>query len=688
MKITYPYLNDTEFLETINQALVKKQYLKITFLNWNEDPIQEVQALATSGSINIDGKSSVRRTANLSMYIPEKEYSDISNINNLFSINKKMYLEIGFENTFDKYEEYDKIWLPQGLFIINNASVSYTTNGITTSLTLKDKMCLLNGECGGTIPAQTQFDSYDILAPNGEYALEKPVIEQIIRELVNHFGNEQLGKIIINDVDKQIKQVVKWINQSNPVYFIEKNGSGYLTMNEDVSLEEGESKHPYYYNDDIGYIYTDFTFPNELIGNAGETVCSILDKIKNILGNYEYFYDIDGNFVFQEIKNYINTSHVTVVLNELNKDDYIIDRGTGKSVYDLTNSKLITNYSYAPNYNNVKNDYIVWGARKNANGNDVPIRYHLAIDTKPKVGNVYDVYFYVDETDDIEKAKIINTYDSFAALPNPGTVGELYKVGSTIYTWDPDVWNSETLSYVIVPVPLTKIKTNDWRSELYLQGVAADPLGRSSNYYYTELASEWPKQYDLKKIATAEVIDGYTVYTGGFRDEYEEDPSALDFYLDFIDSNASISAFNVNNIGRRTLVENKNDINCIFEPEIFDYVIIENDQPDTAAKREACIAKHQKYIQVSTSIYKYLSIGGTHNGAFYEIKDLLYSHTGYNENINIQLIPIYTLEPNTRITVNNEESGIRGDFMINSLSMPLDINGTMTISATRAVEKL
>jgi hypothetical protein len=36
-----------------------------------------------------------------------------------------------------------------------------------------------------------------------------------------------------------------------------------------------------------------------LIANAGETVVSILEKIKNILGNYEYFYDIDGNFVFQ-----------------------------------------------------------------------------------------------------------------------------------------------------------------------------------------------------------------------------------------------------------------------------------------------------------------------------------------------------------------------------------------------------
>ena len=209
MKVIYPYLKDEAFIEKINQAIIKQQYIKITFLNWNEDPIQEVQALATGGSINIDGNSSVRRTANLSIYIPEKEYADITNINNLFSINKKAYVEIGFDNIFDEYQDYEKIWIPEGLFVINSASISYTTGGITASLTLKDKMCLLNGDCGGVIPAQTQFDTYDILDVNGEYKLEKPIIEQIIRELVNHFGGEQLGKIIINDVEPRIKQVMK-----------------------------------------------------------------------------------------------------------------------------------------------------------------------------------------------------------------------------------------------------------------------------------------------------------------------------------------------------------------------------------------------------------------------------------------------------------------------------------------------
>lgn len=73
----------------------------------------------------------------------------------------------------------------------------------------QDKMCLLNGACGGTIPASTQLDSYDTLDENGDWILTKPVVAQIIREVVNHFGGEQLSKIIINDIDNQIKAVMR-----------------------------------------------------------------------------------------------------------------------------------------------------------------------------------------------------------------------------------------------------------------------------------------------------------------------------------------------------------------------------------------------------------------------------------------------------------------------------------------------
>lgn len=91
-----------------------------------------------------------------------------------------------------------------------------------------------------------------------------------------------------------------------------------------------------------------------------------------------------------------------------------------------------------------------------------------------------------------------------------------------------------------------------------------------------------PKIYDLQKELISD--GGGQVYVGGFRDEYINDPSSLDYYLDFIDTESSLSQFNIDNIGRRTQVENNNEINCVFEPEIPDLVIIEAGQPDTAEK--------------------------------------------------------------------------------------------------------
>jgi hypothetical protein len=56
----------------------------------------------------------------------------------------------------------------------------------------------------------------------------------------------------------------------------------------------------YTFGDSIGYQYTDFVYPveGELASNAGDTIVSVLDKVKNTLGNFEYFFDLDGNFRF------------------------------------------------------------------------------------------------------------------------------------------------------------------------------------------------------------------------------------------------------------------------------------------------------------------------------------------------------------------------------------------------------
>ena len=92
----------------------------------------------------------------------------------------------------------------------------------------------------------------------------------------------------------------------------------------------------------------------------------------------------------------------------MKNENYLVDMSKGKKVYDFKDSKLITSYSNSPQYNRIKNDFVVWGIRKNANGNDVPIRYHLAIDTKPEIGNIYEVFFYDDPEDGLTKAKALS----------------------------------------------------------------------------------------------------------------------------------------------------------------------------------------------------------------------------------------------------------------------------------------
>lgn len=688
MKVRYDYLKDSQFLAELDKEHLKEQFAKITVLDWLENPIKEIQGIVTGGNINIDGKSNIRRTCNLSIFVNEQDYGRLTETDNLFSINKKVYLEIGYKNTLNKYTEHEIIWFPQGVFVMISPSINHSTSGTTMSLTLRDKMVLLNGECGGIISASTQFDTYETVDENGGWIIQKPTIVQIIRELVNHLGGEQLGKIIISDIDTRVKKVMKWIG-NNPVYLITEGNQHTLTTN--FAKTQGKQYQTFNYGRDIGYIYTDFYYPGELIANAGDSICTILDKIKNTLGNFEYFYDIDGNFIFQEIKNYLNTSHAKVELDKMNASDYEVDMSMGKTVYQFDNSNLIMSYSNTPQWNKIKNDFVVWGIRENANGNNVPIRYHLAIDSKPKIGNVYDCFFYTDPDDELTKAKVPIKYRNFSEIKKTkGAVGVFYLAEDTgiIYTWDPTIDNHDNTygNYVAQDTKITKVQTTDWRTELYMQGASAEPLAIDSNYYYTELLNEWPKLYNL--TANNKTLDGETIYTGDFYEEVLEQPCDIDFYLDFIDGSAEISKISISNIGRRTQVINDNDINCIFEPDIPDLVLIETGTSDTEKLRNECFARGQDFTQVETSIYNLLAAGGNMNSAYQKIRQLLHEYTSYNESITIQSLPIYYLQPNTRISVRDIESNIYGDYMISTISIPLNVNGNMSISATRALEKL
>lgn len=665
----YEYLKNSAFLKKIDEMPLKEQFVKIIVLDFLENPITEIQGKVTSGSINLNGSSAVRRTANLSM-VADDANNDIRSVNNLLSINKKIKLEIGFTNMTSDYQQYPIIWFPLGIYVIITPSIVHNNTGINISLQLKDKMCLLNGDCGGTLPASITFHETSYEDDKGNTVIERTKVYSLIQELVNHWGKEQLGKIIISDIDTRIKKVMKWTG-STPLYMgtiTSENEVQYdVTTNLETATQQwGTAFKTYDTEQDVGYIYTDFVYTDDLIGNAGDSVCTILDKVKSYLGNYEYFYDIDGNFIFQEIKNYLNTSKATVDIQNLSNSDYLTDFSNGKSVYTFDESKLNTSFTMNPQYNMIKNDYVIWGIRTTSDNAKISIRYHLAIDKKPQVGNTYIVYLYED--DDVIKAKKLIECNYLNDFPSKGTYGLYYLDKSTqkVYTWI-NGYVEQTKGKI------KTIVTKDWRTELYLAGTNASNLGLDSNDYYSELQNEWPRLYDLEKQE--------------FKESVLDDPTSLNYFLDFIDSTAAISELSVTNIGRRSKVISNNDINCIFASEIPNLVLIEKGQEDTAERVQECQAAGQDFIQVSSTIYAQLSGGGQSYPAYSQVRELLYQYTNYNESISMSAIPVYYLEPNTRITVRDDSSKIYGDYVIKTITLPLDISGTMNIQATKALER-
>ena len=641
------YLKDSVFLKKLDLENLKRYYVKIIVLAMDETPIQEIEGKISSGSINIDGNSSMRRTCNLTFLVEETEDNDLMNIDNLLSINKKIKIEIGIENIIDS--RYDNIiWFKQGIFVINQPSISHNSQGVVVSLTCKDKMCLLNGECGGGLPASVIFDSYNQINKDGSVTSIQNRIYDIIQTLVIFYGGEDINKVFINDVPLEIKQIVRWTGSQELFY---NTSTDMYTLNADSVTEDGIWK-TFKYNEDIGYAYTDFVYPGELVSSIGENVCSILDKIKNVLGNFEYFYDVDGNFVFQEIKNYLNNSYSATGnfrLNDENRtelnnlvildnDNYYVDfRGESKSIYSFNEENgLISSYNNTPSYVNIKNDFHIWG--KNSDG--YAIHYHLAIKEKPGIYAPHKIVF------------LKNNNGEYNGKLRLATNEEL------------DLGNY--ISYI----------ANDWRAEMYLQGLEKIKLGQRPDIYEQELLDLFDVIYNFQEKK--------------FKADIVNRPNNLNYFIDFLEPIGQINDCSVNSLNPKIYSYQQDKVNKLYEANIPNVILININADATEREKiiKRCEKEGQPFANVNNNIYSKIAFNTIGYSAESVARELLYQYTEYNSSINIQSIPIYYLDVNRRINVNDKASNIYGDYIIKSISLPLDPKSTMNISAIKALQRI
>ena len=634
---------DNILLEKLVNEKIQTTYAKIITYSFDEKPLSSIEGRVSGGSIQANGASAVRRTLSLSM-IAKPEIANIENLDNEIAINKKVKVYIG------RLAGDEIMWFNCGFYVISSASVNQSTSGWTISISGKDKMALLDGTAGGTLPTAVTFHEIFEDLGDGNYKIDYPTIYQIIQEAVNHYGEIPLHDIIINDLEKVAKVLIKYIG-GKPIYFAENYASF-------AYAEDAVHTQKYTYGQDVGYEFTAFTYPGELVFAAGATVVNLLEKICQILGNYEYFFDLDGRFIFQEKKNYLNTvSPITYLVPQ----DYIQSYST-EATYEIKDSDTLVSLTRSPRYEDIKNDFVVWG--KNASG--VDIHYRLVIDEKP----------------------ILNKCKKYMW----SVVNDMGDVINYLYT-DTNTKPAEAKELVASPC-------EEWREEIYRNALERQAQVQSTEPYDAEMLAFWRLLYDPDNKDW--VYADYPEYNY-WNPSVREDPASLVFWIDFIDTTSEVGKYAVSQIGRRMKVVNNDDIKILFTKqippivfipdyqEVADLLEIEYTNAEDAAEkvREYCAANETNYFfQLSPQVEFSFVHSSTGPSAFDEIRNLLYQYLIYNTTISISCLPRYWYEPNNMIYLENRENGIQGNYVITQYSLPLTYNGTMSITMTQALTRV
>ena len=769
-------LYDKDFLLELDKCKNKIIYARITALTFDENPIQTIEGRVTQGSINIDGASAVRRTCSLTIVGQDFDYNDY-----YWGLSTKFKLEVGVENTINPtYPEI--IWFKQGIYLITSFNTSRSTNNFSISISGKDKMCLLNGDVSGSLESSIDFGQIEEEGLDNTWIIKKITIPEIIKNLVHTYGKEPLHNIIINDLDTYGKELLEYrleipayiyktvnepvfnniILEGNKKFYLwTKSGSEYIPVKSGVNqvwkaldkMEDDkfdllidslifDTTQNYYftetrntptdstafqfakiqYGDTLGYRKTELTYPGDLIANIGESITSILDKIKNMLVEFEYFYDLNGRFVFQKRKNYIQTLWGPENENEEDQKP-ISNYMSGTADYVFSGGELITTFNNNPNLLNLKNDFSIWGEREGVSGVKVPIHLRYAIDNKPT-----QYKSIVVTTEDLTDYCIKNNI--YIKPQNPYSSGAKYSKNYSTSNYD---WRE-----IIYQMAKDYYQFN-FLDDFELRVAAANPTlfpsGRTGyENYYIDIYSFWRDLYyiketlptkaslktqsdilkmeienceregkeaeaKMKKLQQKYLIGLYNTY--GEKEEaitkkaenyypnsdakkywnkaVYEHPETLNFWFDFLDTNGELKQFGVKSIGSRSKSIKDTNVKAIYfrdTPEI----LISGDVSESED------TSGYSTIQIPEDYKNIFSISGKGKSAKEKLDELLYQHSYCIENATINAIPIYYLEPNSRVYIDDQKTSIIGYYNVSKITLPLTYNGTMTLTATKAQE--
>lgn len=708
------FLTDRSFLLKVNQHRVKQYHCAILCLDFEtEKPLARLEGKVVSGSLNIAANAATRRTATLSLIFDKTTYN-ITDINNLIAIDKKISLSLGISNPFyhtDEYHKYgDILWFKQGIFMITKASSNIGTNALSVSVSLNDKMALLDGTCGGTIPASVSFHDKEIVEANGDITIEYPLIKDIVTECVHHFGGENFtrinvempttGRIVIRyqgDTPIHFATVPAYDEAGNEDGYQRAAGGSFVISPDEVNgyLDT------YIKGDNIGYKETPLTYPGELIMKAGTKVTGVLDEIVKALGNYQYYYDTEGIFHFCPKANFLATGNTPLNLSDAEdaalQSLYCPRYSPTLLLNEFLTPELVTQITFNPNYSNIKNDFVYWGSRKSDNNDETIVRFHLAIDARPQ-----DISR--EEADALGHKDFSLCHDTITEVRSD-TDDALIRYRRS----NEQLLDGEHDGEIVAPsldqcFPSNPSAWFNWREELYRRALVNWGASTEGSYYDEELLAEWRLIFDPGSTFER---DGRESFEKGWQDKFGEynvdapwcgykvdvltNPEKLRFWLDLIDTTSELGKYSVNRIGRRTVVTEDTKINEVFNREINDIIFIE--APTSEAEWEAVMDKvKQEYIPIGQTYsfiqsdqWAYFKEVNSFGTCYEGVRQQLYESIYYNSAVSLTTIPILYLDGNQCLRLNFPQFGVTGDYIVNTVGFNFSTNPSMTISLQEAM---
>lgn len=639
-----------------------------------------------------------------------------------YKIQQEVYLDkktgdITLLNNNEKlYDEYPNIiWFPQGMFLITDFKLLMNTNGTdNVYITGKDKMALLNGEFGGTFPHAIDVGTIDINVERTEGIVtskEKTplTIKQIITDIVHKYGGEFFHNIVINDLDDNALIMLDY-NGDNDIYLFRNVDSGlienvifdgnvvrydkynqpiiiseiknYDSLTQDYVLTNPQKvkstnsllDETFYtvikcsYGSVVGYRTSDWTYPSkggELVMDVGTTVKDALDKICEAFDNtYEYFYDLDGKFIFQKKLIYVNTSWNNLVNTwELNKDQELENSVYAESSklvsqvqYSFIGNTMTTMHNNNPNINNLKNDYAIWGKKNSTlESQENSIHMRVAIDEKPE---------YYKSFDGIE-------YNS-------------------------NEWDWRELIYQMANDYFIHNHEDDFEIKLYNNNKPYYKLGKTGyETYYEDMLGFWRRLYnpestdnEIYVINQDDLTDDDFKLRRYWNRNVFEDPTSLIFWFDFINGKTTdLGKYSTKAIGDRTKTINNDKIKAITYGEVPN-VIYTSQEEYNNLKLAKLLKDGYTYIILPEGMEEYFDSTRKEKSAQDELDQLIYQYAYCNESVTITSMPIYHLEPNMRISLYDDKAKINGEYIVNKIVISLTYNGTMQIMANKAPIRL